>query len=163
MQNIFVSSNNFMSLKKEFVFDRAIAGFFARFLLHLFALFSQNREAGSFSFAKSGGRLIWFREIGRPSDSSGSLCFFLQSELDAFAEHLLDLLFQYRMLRCRERRIPFNDLFRREAHFFEDIRIFDQIADVQLRQAVLSCTEELAGAAQFQVFFGNDETVCRAA
>ena len=76
IQNIFVSSNNFMSLKKEFVFDRAIAGFFARFLLHLFALFSQNREAVSFVFVKSGGRLICFREIGRPSDSSGSLCFF---------------------------------------------------------------------------------------
>ena len=48
------SQNNFVHLKKEFVFDRALAGVYARFLLHLFALFSQNRETGSFSFAKSG-------------------------------------------------------------------------------------------------------------
>ena len=110
MRYIFVYPKQFHALKKGIYLRSSDSRDLCKISVTSFCTF----------FVKSGDRPIL------PAASA----FFLQSELDAFAEHLLDLLFQYRMLRCRERRIPLNDLFRCEAHFFEDIRIFDQIADV---------------------------------
>ena len=83
----------------------------------------------------------------------------LQPQLNPFAEHLLNFLFEDLMLRRDQRRIGFDHCFCRGTRFFENIRVPNQITEIQLRQSMLPRTEDFTGTAQILIIFGNHKAI----
>ena len=89
--------------------------------------------------------------------------FFLQPQLDPFTEHFLNFLFQNPVLRRSQGRILLDNRFGGSPHLLENIRVTDQITDIQLRQSMLACAEDFTGTAQLQILLGNHKAVLGAA